>query len=358
MKTARRHYDFPVTRLGAIMRSEPNQPQEAWGVLNPGGVRASDGTMHLFPRIVAEGNYSRIAHARVLFEDDRPVGVERLGIALEPRESYEVTSGGGGVEDARVVYVPLLERFVMTYTAFVPYQAKIAVAVSDDLESWQRLGVLGYDRSAHRWGEELTGNKDGVFFPDPVLDPNGVRSFAIVHRPTTRIHVQVGNRQFIRPSLGNFRHESLWISYVPVAAVLADLAALTHVTHHEHVMSAVSPWEAVKIGAGAPPVRLAGSWLLTYHGVSGATGQQRYSMGIALLDLERPSQVLYQSPEPILAPETEYERDGLVSNVVFPSAVDLRADRSLDVYYGAADRVIAVARVTLPNDIAGDAPER
>jgi predicted GH43/DUF377 family glycosyl hydrolase len=33
---------------------------------------------------------------------------------------------------------------------------------------------------------------------------------------------------------------------------------------------------------------------------------------------------------------------------VFPSATDLRADGALDVYYGAADQVIAAARVALP----------
>src|ERR1035438_10927933 len=81
--------DFAATRLGVIMSPEPGQPHEAWGVLNPGGVRSPDGTMHLFPRLIAEGNYSRIGHARVLFDGENPVNVERLGLALEPRESYE-----------------------------------------------------------------------------------------------------------------------------------------------------------------------------------------------------------------------------------------------------------------------------
>lgn len=224
-------------------------------------------------------------------------------------------------------------------------------SVSEDLLTWKRLGVLNYARSARSWGHELTGNKDGAFFPTPVLDSSGVRSFAIMHRPSMRIHVQFANRQFIRPSRGVLKHEGLWISYVSVDAVLADLAELTQVGHHEHVMSGASPWEAVKIGTGAPPVRLPGGWLLPYHGVSGENEHRRYCMGAAVLDLERPSRVLYQSSEPILEPETDYERGGLVSNVVFPSATDLRADNSLDVYYGAADRVIAVTRVSLPSEL-------
>jgi predicted GH43/DUF377 family glycosyl hydrolase len=71
-------------------------------------------------------------------------------------------------------------------------------------------------------------------------------------------------------------------------------------------------------------------------------------MGVAVLDAERPSRVLFRAAAPILEPETTDERNGLVDDVVFPSASDLRADGTLDVYYGAADHVVAVARVTLP----------
>jgi beta-1,2-mannobiose phosphorylase / 1,2-beta-oligomannan phosphorylase len=72
-------------------------------------------------------------------------------------------------------------------------------------------------------------------------------------------------------------------------------------------------------------------------------------MGVAVLDGERPSRVLYRTALPILEPQAEYECNGLDKDVVFPSASDLQADGTLDVYYGAADRVIAAARVTLPS---------
>jgi hypothetical protein len=51
---------------------------------------------------------------------------------------------------------------------------------------------------------------------------------------------------------------------------------------------------------------------------------------------------------PVLEPLTEYERSDGASAIVFPTAADLRAEGELDVYYGAADRVIAVARIALP----------
>jgi predicted GH43/DUF377 family glycosyl hydrolase len=342
---------FEVTRLGPIMTPQADEPHEAWGVLNPGGVRGPDGTLHLFPRLIAEGNYSRIGHARVLCENDRPVGVERLGVALEPHEHYEVSAGGGGIEDPRVVYVPLIERYIMTYTAFVPYEPKIAVAVSRDLQTWERLGVLRY---AEEWGAraiQLVGNKDASFFPEPVLDPHGVRSFAILHRPTARVRLRFGDKELIMPPRGHDHRESIWISYVPVDAVIEDIANLTAVTGREPLMGPQEPWEAVKIGGGAPPVRIPSGWLFTYHGVSQVAEHLQYSMGIAILDAERPTRVLYRTPLPVLAPETDYERNGLTSNVVFPSATDQRSDRVIDVYYGAADRAIAAARVTLPSEL-------
>jgi hypothetical protein len=81
---------FELQRLGQIMEPEPGNPMEAEGVLNPAAARGPDGQLYLFPRLVAQGNFSRIGIARVRFnEAGDPCGVERLGIALEPKADYE-----------------------------------------------------------------------------------------------------------------------------------------------------------------------------------------------------------------------------------------------------------------------------
>jgi hypothetical protein len=82
--------DFELRRLGMVMEPEPGNRNEVEGVLNPAAARGPDGHLYLFPRMVAKGNYSRIGIARVRFNDGGdPVGVERLGIALEPEADYE-----------------------------------------------------------------------------------------------------------------------------------------------------------------------------------------------------------------------------------------------------------------------------
>src|SRR5262249_11264531 len=107
---------FTVQRLGVLMEPDPQNPLESGGVLNPAAARSPDGDLSLFPRLVEPPNYSRIGIARVLFDGNGdPVGVERLGIALEPEADYELRPDGGGCEDPRITFVEPLKSYVMTY---------------------------------------------------------------------------------------------------------------------------------------------------------------------------------------------------------------------------------------------------
>jgi beta-1,2-mannobiose phosphorylase / 1,2-beta-oligomannan phosphorylase len=95
--------DFKLKRIGMIMEPRAGDPNEAEGVTNPAAIRARDGQLYLFPRLVARGNYSRIGIARVLFDGaGDPTGVERMGTALEPEADYELSENGGGCEDPRI----------------------------------------------------------------------------------------------------------------------------------------------------------------------------------------------------------------------------------------------------------------
>jgi predicted GH43/DUF377 family glycosyl hydrolase len=242
----------------------------------------------------------------------------------------------------------------MTYTAFVPFEPRVAIAVSNDLVTWRRLGLVRYAAQSGVPDLNACGNKDASIFPDVVPDPDGVPSLAILHRPTTRIAFHHDGCDVTKPPCGEETKENIWISYVPLADAQADESALTMIAKHETVIAPARSWEDHKVGAGPPPVRLPYGWLLLYHAVSTPNGHPRYATGAVILDPQRPSRVLYRAPAPILEPSTEYERSGTVADVVFPTATDLRADGKLDVYYGAADRVIAVARLTLPASLPHD----
>ena len=206
-----------MKRLGLMMEPEPGNPFEVEGVLNPGGVRGPDGQYYLFPRLVAKGNFSRIGIARVKFnEAGDPAGVERLGIALEPETDYELRpDGSGGCEDPRITYGEDLKRYVMTYTALSPEGPRIALALSEDLFHWQRLGLATFSPFE---GIEFNGvdDKDASVFPVAIPDPDGKPAMAILHRPLfpgTRPEETVCQPV---PRVVDRQRESIWISYCPM----------------------------------------------------------------------------------------------------------------------------------------------
>ena len=347
---------YRLERLGVVMTPDPDDPREAMGVLNPATARR-DGEVFLFPRLVAEGNFSRIGRARITFDEARvPVGVERLGVALEPEEAWECHAGGGGVEDPRITYLPRLGRWIMTYAAFGPLGPRIGLAASTDLEHWQRLGPVSfaYDPSLAT-DLNLYPNKDALLFPEPVTDPHGNPAYAMLHRPMWDLSwVRPGEGEPLPAGVADPR-PGIWVSFAPVATVDGDLAALTRFEHHRLVALPEREWEAVKVGGGTPPVRVDEGWLVLYHGVAGerargfdAQPNVSYSAGALVLDFADVTRVVARSVEPILEPELPDELVGTVPNVVFPTAIEpLEGSASpvYDVYYGMADARIGAARL-------------
>lgn len=351
---------FTLTRLGVVAEPEPDHPDEAWGILNPGAARGRDGQLYLFPRVVAEGNYSRIAIARVKFDvAGVPTSIERLGYALEPSEPYERNpKSGGGCEDARVSYLQPLDRYVMAYTAYTLLGPRIALAISKDLFSWERLGLLRFAPSCPV-DFNAYGNKDGLYFPDALTDEHGHQSLALIHRPTYHVAQADGTVLTIVPPGVSERRQSLWMSHTSLEQAQRDPQALTWIEDTHLLAVPEQDWEQLKIGGGTPPVLTRFGWLVIYHGVAGAylegAFQQaalRYMAGLMVLDAASGRHIRYRTRMPLLTPELAAEREGTVPNVVFPTGIDQRPDfvdpEGFDVYYGMADTRIGVARLNLP----------
>jgi predicted GH43/DUF377 family glycosyl hydrolase len=339
-------FPYRFERLGVVMSPDPDDPAEAEGTLNPGGALTADGGVVLFPRIVAEGNVSRIARADVTFAGGVPTGVGRAGLVLEPDRSWERGEGHAGVEDARVTRVDALDCWLMTYVAYGPLGPRTALAVSSDLIRWRRLGplVFVYD-DADDADLNLVCNKDVVVLPEPVTGPSGRPALAVLHRPMWGEAIDGAEFGRYRPAGHDGEGLSIWLSYVDLEAGRADPRLLTVLSGHREIMRPEQPWERTKIGAGPPPVRVRGGWLLLYHGVAPAPGGgQSYRAGAALLDADDPGFVVARTKEPLLEPESEHERFGTVDNVVFPTVL-LPHETGLLCFYGMADARIGAARL-------------
>jgi predicted GH43/DUF377 family glycosyl hydrolase len=192
--------------------------------------------------------------------------------------------------------------FYMMYTGYggrFDGDYRICLATSKDLIHWERQGVM-LDEP----------NKDASLLPEKI---NG--RYMMFHR----------------------RAPDIWVAFSD------DLKSWTD---HQIIMSPVlkSDWESTKIGLAGPPFKTNQGWVMIYHGVGG--DPRKYSLGIALLDSDNPSQVIARQSTPILEPELDWEINGFVPNVVFSCGQVVLNDQ-LYVYYGGADQAIGVAAISL-----------
>lgn len=284
-------------------------PERWWeekGVLNP-GVARSGGTIHLLYRAVGSDGISRFGMATS--EDGRHFD-------RQPLPWHEVTSGDWdgrlGIEDPRITAIE--SRFYVTYAkvavdpAFhpklswepAPFHIRSWIAETVDFESLREIGPV----------LSLRTTKDFVLFPEKIKG----RFVGLVRQyPSIQLTTSVDLRTWSEPVM-----------------VLEPRP---------------ETWEAERVGAGPPPVRVAGGWLLLYHAneyLRFPGNQRMYRMGLALLDERDPSRVLYRHPHPVFAPSETYECEGPVGNIVFGTGLVVDRHR-FHLYYGAGDGVIGLA---------------
>jgi beta-1,2-mannobiose phosphorylase / 1,2-beta-oligomannan phosphorylase len=231
------------------------------------------------------------------------LAIDELGGALVPETAYETF----GVEDPRLVRLD--DRYWCTYVAVSGHGIVTALASTTDFRSFQRHGTIFCPE-----------NKDVVLFPEKVGG-----QYVALHRPNPRAY---------------FGLPEIWIARSP---------DLIHWGQHQRVLGSEAAWATGKIGGGTPPIRTDAGWFCLFHGnvrsaVPGQVGQ--YAAAGLLLDAERPERVVGLSREPIMAAQEDFEQQGFVPDVVFPTALVRRGDL-VDVYYGAADTAMGMARYGL-----------
>ncbi len=307
---------IPERRVELVVRAKENpilrpiteHPWESKAVFNAAAFELG-GMIHILYRAMGDGDTSVIGYAtsktgtKISERLPEPIYV--------PREDFEKKQhpGNSGCEDPRVTIIG--DTIYMTYTAFDGVHSTRVALTSISCKDFLA-------RKWDKWSKPMLTTPDNVNDKDTCVLPEKIGGqYMLLHR--------------IDPLL---------------CADLLDTLDFkkSRLTRCIEIMGPrPGLWDSVKIGIAGPPIKTSAGWLLIYHGVSKTS---TYRLGAVLLDLKNPTIVISRMVDTILEPIEPYEVEGIVRRAIFSCGSVLRGD-TLFIYYGGADTVMGVAKVSL-----------
>ncbi len=330
-----------IKKLGVLLSATPRE-FESNGVLNPAVIKIGN-RIHLFYRAVSNNNISTIGYCqlasptKILQRSGSPI--------LIPESSYE----SHGIEDPRIVRIGGI--FYLTYTAYNGINALGAMATSQDLKHWKKSGIIAPTITLdefRNWACEGYGNlQDLVFIENQdiqglppeqkrfiwdknlILFPRKINSqYYFLHR--IKPDIQIVSTHFHPAQIP----PEFWRNY------------FNDFNYHQLIKPRYNH-ESSYVGGGCPPIETPDGWLLIYHAAYYSQNGYVYSACAALLDLNNPKIEIARLPYPLFSPDKDWEMNGVVNNVCFPTGAIVE-NHLLYIFYGAADTCIAVAEVKMP----------
>lgn len=235
-----------------------------------------------------------------------------INIKIDEERIHFVNEKGEPVEDTAYQYDPRV----------IPFEDRFYIVWCDELCGPTISIAETYDFKTFKKFDNpfLPYNRNGVLFPRKIND-----KYYLLSRPSDSGHTAFGD------------------------IFLSESKDLTYWGRHRVVaQKGYEWWCALKIGAGPVPIETEEGWLIFTHGVNRTCNGYVYSIGGMILDRNDPGKVLYRCKNFLLTPEMNYETNGFVPNVIFPTCtlVDPETNR-IAIYYGSADTYTALAFTTV-----------
>lgn len=293
---------------------------EERNVFNPAAV-VKDGKVYLLYRAQDNEMTSRIGLATST--DGLHFTREAEPVFFPDTDSMNIYEWKGGVEDPRIVSGPD-GKYYMTYTAYDGKTARLCIASSNDLMTWQKHGlVLSEDKYIDTWS----------------------KSGAIVTR-------QQGENFIATKIDGKY-----WMYFGDTDLFMAYSEDLIHWNVAENsesgkLVSVLHPrygyFDSRLVEPGPFALMRDSGILLLYNGSNAANYNDpelpkfTYAGGQALYDSLYPYKLKARMTENFIRPDKSYERTGEVNEVCFIEGLVYFRDKWF-LYYGTADSRIAVA---------------
>ncbi len=311
--TAERYENNPI-----LIPNKDND-WEAKAVFNPSVIKDDDGLYHCLYRAISnEQNH----HDHSLELSTIGYAQSRDGFDFKNRKQLVVPEHGWekyGCEDPRVTYID--GKYYIFYTALSHYPPepdgiRIGLAITSDFKTIEEKHLVTHFNA-----------KAMALLPEKI----GGQYVAILTADTDQPPAKIAVVRM--DDLSDLWSPGYWEKWYQ------------HIEQHKINLSRI---DNDHVELGSVPIKTKQGWLLTYAHIQNYHTQEQKVFGIetALLDLADPQQIIARTAGPLLEPKTDYEQEGYVSNVIFPSST-LVKDNYLRLYYGAADNYCALAQVNL-----------
>ena len=294
---------------------------ESKATFNPSAIKVED-KIYLIYRAIGENDSSVLGYALsrdgFKINERLPYSVFKRHSSLEQKTEFPIlnySSGGGwngGCEDPRLTLIG--DTVYMIFTAFDGWGSLRLTLTSIKLEDLKK--------KRWNWESPVLISPPGEIHKNWVLFPEKIKGkYAILHSFYPKILIdyftdlkELNGRKFIK-------------------------------SNNTRPVDETRSWDSWFRGIGPAPIKTKDGWLILYHAMD-HKNPDRYRLGALLLDLKNPKKVLFRSQHPILEPEETYENYGHKWGVIYACGAVVK-DKDLLVYYGGADKVVAVASVAL-----------
>ncbi|HAT1864021.1 TPA: hypothetical protein OZL95_003284 [Legionella pneumophila] len=293
----------------------------AYGAFNPSVVKENN-KVHLLYRAMSFPDYVQGVHMSVssvgYAVGSDGINFEKNKQLIKPEHGWEIF----GCEDPRVT--KLDDKYYIFYTALssFPFEAngiKIGVAITKDFCTIDAKHPV-----------TTFNSKAMALFPERI---NGkIAAVLTVHTdiPPAKIALALFDKE---EQIWSAQYWNEWYSSLNYHIIPLLRSAYDH------------------LEVGAPPIKTEYGWILIYSYIENYfSSDKTFGIEIVLLDLKNPLNVIGRTRKPLLIPEKDYELEGNVPNVIFPSGGFLENDE-LYIYYGGADTNSCLAIGNIKNSL-------
>lgn len=299
-----------------IVKPNPENSWEAAGAFN--GCVTFDGQIyHMVYRALSHRQDCHGANLEIssvgYAESSDGINFSNHRQLIAPTEQWEKF----GCEDPRIT--KLGDSYFIFYTALSEFPfnqngIKVAVAITKDFKHFEKHPVTPFNAKAMALFPEKINGQYAAILTVHTDNPPARICLALFNSPE-----DMWSGEFWRKWYDDLENHVLFVRR----------------SGHDHVE------------VGAPPVKTSKGWLAVFSYIKDYFAPPpTFGIEAVLLDIKNPFKIIGRTMEPIMQPEEDYEQNGNVGNIAFPTGA-ITSKNSLSIYYGAADTTTCLASMPL-----------